>query len=230
MSKLPKVVVGLDPGYATQGIAIVGLQPCPRLLSLHVTVTDNELDQNTRSMWQLDKALEVLSPFMSFGMLPGLLMLEEFHASAFGRSPPMNAYYRGWYDCLLRNRVASRFESAVTVHATHVRLWSGNFNKVPKKSEASTPEETADFLLKIARNLFDGQLVDHLKIDCLGKKHTAKSCLVHAADALVMAVMGIAAYVKSEWIRGRTPNQQAWVQKIHEIYPQSLLSDEGGVR
>jgi len=87
-------VVGFDPGYATQGIAIVGLQPYPRLLSLHATVTDNELDQNTRSQWQLDRALEVLAPFMSFGMVPGIMVLEEFHASAFGRSPPMNAYYR----------------------------------------------------------------------------------------------------------------------------------------
>lgn len=230
MTSTPKLVIGLDPGYATQGIAIVGLDPEPRLLGLHATTTDNEYDQHTRSQWQLDKALAVLSPFMSYGRLPALLVLEEFHASAFGKSPPMNAYYRGWYDCMLRERVSSRFASAITVHAQHVRLWSGNFQKVPQKKESSTPDETASFLLKIASNLFDGQLVDHLKLDCLGKKQTAKSCVVHAADSLVMAVMGIAAYVKPEWSRGRTPQQQGWIKKIHETYPQSIFQTEGGVR
>ena len=230
MSKIPRLVIGVDPGYATQGMAIISVDPEPRLVKLHVSTTDNEYDQHTRTQWQLDRALAVLSPFMSYGRLQALLMLEEFHASAFGRSPPMNAYYRGWYDCMLRERVASRFEAAVTVHAMHVRLWSGNFQKVPNKKESSSPDETASFLLNIARNLFDGQLVDHLEIDCLGKKQTAKSCVVHAADSLVMAVMGIAAYVKPEWKRGRTQKQQEWIQKIHETYPPSSLQEEGGVR
>lgn len=231
MSRTPKVVVGIDPGYATQGIAVIQLHPTPRVVALHASVTDNQYDQNTRSVWQIEKAKEILTPYASYGMtIQGLLMLEEFHASAYGKSPPMNAYYRGWYDCVFRERLASKFQSAVTIHPLHVRLWSGHFDKTPKKAEASTPEETLSFLLKIAPNLFDGQLRDQLKIDCLGKKQTAKACLIHAADALVMAVMGMIAYVKPEWSRGRTPRQQAWIQKIHETYPPNSLQEEGGVR
>lgn len=231
MSRIPRLVVGADPGYATQGLAIIDLHPTPRVVALHASTTDNQYDQDYRSRWQMEKALEILTPFASYGMnIPGLLVLEEFHASAYGNSPPMNAYYRGWYDCIFRERLASKFQSAVTVHPMHVRLWSGKFDKVPKKAEASTPEETLAFLLKIAPNLFDGQLRDQLKIDCLGKKQTAKSVFVHAVDALVMAVMGVAAYVNPEWGRGRTAKQQGWIQKIHETYPPSSLQDEGGVR
>lgn len=231
MPRIPSLIVGLDPGYATQGLAVIDLKPTPRVVAFAASATDNQYDQDYRSRWQMEKAFEVLAPFASYGMnLPGMLVLEEFHASAYGKSPPMNAYYRGWYDCIFREKLAAKFQSAITVHPMHVRLWSGKFDKTPKKAEASTPEETLAFLLKIAPNLFDGQLRDQLKIDCLGKKQTAKALLVHAVDALVMAVMGVAAYVNSDWGRGRTPRQQAWIQKIHETYPPSALQDSGGSR
>lgn len=231
MARTPKLVVGIDPGYATQGIAVIDLQPAPRVVGLHASSTDNQYDQDYRSRWQIERAFRTLLPFSSYGLnIPGMLVLEEFHASAYGKSPPMNAYYRGWYDCIFRERLASKFQSAITVHPMHVRLWSGKFDKVPKKAEASTPDETLSFLLKIAPNLFDGQLRDQLKIDCLGKKQTANSLFVHAVDALVMAVMGVAAYVQPEWGRGRTAKQQAWIQKIHETYPPSYIHDSGGVR
>jgi hypothetical protein len=221
MKRLPiDSVWGVDPGYSTQGIAV--LTADGKLQRYSASITGPSLDLHQRALYQVNQILRLMHDF------PGnkLLVVEEYHVNKVSKSSPVAVYSRGWYDGLVRAYAAQHFRWAITAHALNVRQWSMPeekgwiHTKKGKKRKNPTPREIRAYLSTWwpyplpVEDLYDYQAYKNAGDSVQGKK----AAEIHATDALVMAAMGFVCCVQPTLLRGRTARQQGWVHHVHDAY------------
>lgn len=119
--------IGIDPGYATQGINVWDNRGAvPQLMMSKATVTDSNTDIWGRVEWQFQRIRDVLFWLGQRGNVPlnCLLILEEYRVSGGQKTSPGVIYNRAFYDALFRERLAKLFRFAITVHPSLVHLFS----------------------------------------------------------------------------------------------------------
>lgn len=238
--KLPvDFVIGLDPGYATQGIAAYdcrGKSPLPILC--RSTCTDSGQDLHSRIDWQFRRIEEALSQLGLHGMRSNaLLVLEEFHNT--GHTSSATAVYcRGVYDGLFRHRIAPRFQYAITLHPMLVRFFSspyGNKKKDKDKLRDKVYDGSPQGVLYYIKALWPELLpkdrehasLPFYQMEHLGKKPSGKSVhgpsakghwVGHSIDALLMATVGLLAFVYPDVTGSLDGQQKEKLKALTEIY------------
>lgn len=213
-------VLGVDPGYATQGACLLTVDGTVR--RIFASITDPALDNHHRCLLQVQRLCEITAEYGP----NGLLVIEEFHARKNSKASPTSVYNRGWYDALVRGHFIPSIAHAITVHSSAVHTWSGP--PIPTGKRKNQPKPTPEGILAYIRKTCpwltfpDPSTWTCFEYDdcgvCRQRVKMLKAPLMHPTDALVMAAMGYVAYVRPELSRGRPPHQQAWVQSVAETY------------
>lgn len=237
-------VLGVDPGYATQGAAVIDRQGNIQLFQSHVTTAS--LDVHMRALWQIFQIKQIL---MRFGT-NCLLVVEEFHAGASSKASPTSVYNRGWYDGLFREHIGMHIPYAVTAHNSAVWAFSEAYRvyevvevkqgKEKKRWKKPTVEEILEYTFRLWPWL-QPQHVNPLdyweRLENRGRKpdgkldsiETPKKSKMHATDALVMAGMGFVSCIAPSFISRCTEKQRKWILDVHGTY-QFEEGSKAGVR
>jgi hypothetical protein len=235
--------IGIDPGYATQGINVWDNRgPVPQLMMSKATVTDSNTDIWGRVEWQFQRVRDVLSWLGQRGNVPlnCLLVLEEYRVSGGQKTSPGVIYNRAFYDALFRERLARLFRFAITVHPSLVHLFSKIMVSRPSVNKKGKP-----FNKNVPHDVYDGSVpgvlrfIQHLwpdlvhpsvceiesefhQVEWLGKKppkRTAKaSWLAHAGDSMVMSLIGMTAFVYPGLMERLNAKQRGKIEELKETY------------
>lgn len=237
----PKIdyVLGIDPGYGTQGIAAITLTG--EILEYESSVTTSSIDLHSRCMYQISRILKIINHYGT----NCLLVIEEFHAGMSSKASAESIYRRGWYDGMIRHYIMPRVKLAITVHNSKVHQWSedsrvwvekrdkkgavklAKSGKPLKKWKKPTETQIRNYILSRHPwlNSSSGQLDIAWSrallrgLNPYGKKDQLESeskSVMHATDALVMAVMGHVAYVDKKIPPRLTVKQLDWLRKVRE--------------
>lgn len=222
-----KYVIGIDPGYATQGICVLNVHT-RRVERFLTTQTGTSLGIVERIDWQIGQVIEVLRILGQHGglALDALLVIEEYNASKSSKAAPASIYNRGMYDAMFRERLGWRFKYAITMHAQNVIQWSCHQRK---KGQKFTPQEIIDYVCKTSTwlNETGAELPLRFELKSLrgrnsdGKQDSVqgpKAGIMHATDALAMVQAGFVGCLHPEYGRGRSVAQYGWITKIRDLY------------
>lgn len=160
-------VIGIDPGYATQGINVFDCrEEIPRLMLSKATVTDSESDIWYRVEWQFQRIRDVLAWLGQQGNVPlnCLLVLEEYRVAGGQKTSPAVIYNRAFYDALFRERMARLFRFAITVHPLVVHQFSGLTEPgTATINDKKNPGKTKTVKKQVPHKVFDGSVGGLLK-------------------------------------------------------------------
>lgn len=222
-----KYVIGIDPGYATQGICVLNTRT-RKVEHFLTTQTGSSMGIVERIEWQMGQIIEVLRLLGQFGgvSLDALLVVEEYNASKSSHASPVSIYNRGMYDAMFRERLGWRFRHAITMHAQHVIQWSCHQRS---KGQKFTAQEILDYVCKTSTWL--NETPDEVSLKFVikslrgrnsdGKLDSVqgrKAGIMHATDALAMAQAGFVGCLHPEYGRGRSVAQYGWITKIRDLY------------
>jgi hypothetical protein len=237
-------IIGIDPGYATQGINVFDCRhPVPKLLMSKATVTDSESDIWYRVEWQFQRIRDVLAWLGQHGNVPlnCLLVLEEYRVAGGQKTSPAVIYNRAFYDALFRERMARFFRFAITVHPMIVRLFSGLTEKQVVTDQKTNKPKTKN----VPHSIYDGSIAGVLKyilhvwpellhpsvaveasefhqVEWLGKKParpgTKGSWVAHVGDAMVMSLIGMTAFIYPGMMERWNESQRGKIKSLEETY------------
>lgn len=221
--------IGIDPGYATQGLSVWDNRGAmPVLMMSKATVTDSSSDIWERVDWQFQRVRDVLHWLGQRGNVPlnCLLVLEEYHAA--GKTSHSATYYRAFYDALFRERMSRLFRHAATIHAMAVKTCS--MPETRKKNLHPVYDGSIGGVLAYMLNLWPelihpsvaSENCEFHQVEWLGKKPanrgTKGSWVAHASDAMVMSLTGMAAFVYPGMAERLNAKQREKIEAIKEIY------------
>jgi hypothetical protein len=221
--------IGIDPGYATQGINVWDNRgPVPTLMMSKATTTDSDTDIWGRVEWQFQRVRDVMRWLGQRGNVPlnCLLVLEEYHAA--GKTSHRATYLRAFYDALFRERMIRLFRFPTTVHAMAVKIMS--MPNTSKKERDPVYDGSVPGVLKYMGHLWPDLIHPSVcelesefhQVEWLGKKppkRTAKaSWLAHAGDSMVMSLIGMAAFVYPGMAERLNAKQCGKIEELKETY------------
>lgn len=235
--------IGIDPGYATQGINVWDNRgPAPQLLMSKATITNSKTDIWGRVEWQFQRIRDVLGWLGQRGNVPlnCLLVLEEYRVSGGQKTSPAVIYNRAFYDALFRERLARLFRFAITVHPLVVHLFSKVMVPV-----ASTSKKGKAITKNVPHEVYDGSVAGVLRyvqqmwpdlvhpsvcdvqsefhqVEWLGNKPPKRgakgSWVAHAGDSMVMSLIGMTAFVYPGLMDRLNAKQRTKIEEIQETY------------
>lgn len=230
-------IVGIDPGYGTQGIAIIDCRRAtPEPVVMEATLAlKKEWDEYHLSIEDRIKTqLKVIWIAASVcDRFKTLVVIEEWRTSS--KNPNnITSYWRGYYDCMLRTMMASNFGVVVTVSPICVSQFSNPLGKFTSNKESPDALGILTYLESScqhwmpnfrAQTWLERKGVNYLLANGGSKPTKSKKHRIHYADAMVMAVMGYIAGVNPGLGHGRPPHQQDIIEKLRETLKAAREND-----
>jgi len=235
-----KGIVGIDSGFATQGVCCIGFSRGPTILHVASTVATAKKgvdDVIPRMKAQIAVAKQQVEMLQS---LPGdgvVLVGRETWAAAGGVKNAKTGYLRGWYDGLLVDCLERIGAFPVDVTPTNTSMLSNPGGMVLRGKKSSPPAEVAAFL-ESSYKQFIHNLSAHMLSDPGGPygnvlnltqegwvPSKSKSHLSHGVDATVIAIALLASTIAPAMMRLRGPRQ---VQVVESLYAQIINKFNAG--
>lgn len=223
--------IGIDPGYATQGISVWdNRSEVPSLMMSKSSTTSSGFDIWERVAWQFQRVRDVLSWLGQRGNVPlnCLLVLEEYRIAGGQKTSPAVTYNRATYDALFRERMARLFRFAFTVHPLIVHQFS--MPSTVKKNLHPVYDGSISGVLQYMGHLWPELLHPSVltvesefhQVEWLGKKppkRTSKGSWVsHASDAMVMALIGMSTFICTNMASRWNDKQRGKIKIYKETY------------
>lgn len=241
-----KTIAGIDPGYATGGVAtlsegkvagavsVFSLPPKISVEDTHKTYKLSEYitERAAARRCAVMGARFIASILTQVGHAVDLLVVEEWKTDG-PRAKPRTTYYRGMNDSAINNYAAVSLPSTpiLWVPPMWVRQFSNAGGAAVPNKKAPKPIEVLSYLavsmpwLEInVKDLMERVITCHDALDVRRDLKATDNRITHAVDALVMAAIGYIVLDDSIDLSHRPVSQQAIVgfarERLHGVQQQ----------
>jgi len=228
-------IIGIDPGYGTQGIAILDcpVGSKPQFSTLCSSITESKVFPSHHE--RCDAQIDIIEGALGTArhtISNSLAIIEEWRTNPKARNN-VTSYQRGFYDAVLRLRMQRICRTVITVNPIWVNQYSNPKGKFTKGAENPSAIEILTYVQMSCPWLSEFEAAEWLlergtviKLSLEGYKYSrSEKNKIHYADAAIMAVMGYIAAADPMLAAGRPPHQKDITQKMCALLKAAAIND-----